>query len=154
MMTDNPNTWTIQALKEYFDQHCESSEIAITKAEEKQEQRFQSIQTAVTKAEEKLEQRFQSLQMAVTKAEAATEKRFESVNEFRQQLGDQSRTFMPRLEFENINRNLNEKVDNIIKKFDKVDNTKQGGNNVWAIIISIISLIGVVLSIIISVSKV
>ena len=37
---------------------------------------------------------------AVNKAELATEKRFEGVNEFRQQLADQARTFMPRAETE------------------------------------------------------
>jgi hypothetical protein len=138
-MTDNISNWTIPALKEYFDSMLD--------------QRFQSTETAVRKAEEKLEQRFQAMQMAVTKAEAATEKRFEGVNEFRMQLSDQSRTFMPRTEFENIHKNLNEKVDSIIKKVEKFDNLKQGSNNVWAIIISIVSLIGVVFSIVISLAK-
>jgi hypothetical protein len=36
---------------------------------------------------------------AVTKAEIATEKRFESVNEFRQTLSDQTKTFLARTEF-------------------------------------------------------
>ena len=37
---------------------------------------------------------------ALTKQENATEKRFESVNEFRQQLNDQTKTFISRLEVE------------------------------------------------------
>jgi leucyl aminopeptidase (aminopeptidase T) len=152
-MTDNPNNWTIAALKEYFDQYCQSTEIAITKAENAAEQRVQAVQMAVNKAEEKLEQRFQALQLAVNKAEIATEKRFEGVNEFREQLSDQSRTFIPRMEFENIHKNLNEKVDSVTKKLDKVENVKQGGSNVWALIISIISFIGVIFSIIIGMVK-
>jgi hypothetical protein len=41
-----------------------------------------------------------SASAAVVKAEQASERRFESVNEFRAQLGDVIRTFMPRAEVE------------------------------------------------------
>jgi hypothetical protein len=152
-MTENINDWTIAALKEYFDQHYEMTETAIIKAEEAMEQRFQSVQVAVTKAEEKLEQRFQAMQMAVTKAETSTEKRFESVNEFRQQLADQSRTFMPRQEYENIHKNLNEKVDGVVKKMDKIENLKQGGSVVWAYILAAVSFIAAIISAGISITK-
>ena len=46
----------------------------------------------------------------MTKAEIATEKRFESMNEFRQQLSDQARTFMPRAESESQHTALNDKL--------------------------------------------
>ena len=55
------------------------------------EQRFKAQEQAVTFA-------LQSAEKAVTKAELAAEKRFESVNEFRDQLKDQTGTFITRNE--------------------------------------------------------
>jgi len=111
------------------------------------------------------EQKFDSLSEAVNKQEISYNERFASVNEFRLQLSDQSRTFMPRLETENtfkshekLHENLNEKLDGIIKaindrldgivkKMDKIENMKAGGNVVWAYIIATISLIATVISV-------
>jgi len=112
----------------------------------------------------RMEQRFQSLQLAVTKAEVATEKRFEGVNEFRNTLADQQRTFMPRTETESMftshsDRNeqmfktMDDKLNVVAKKLDKIENMKQGGNVVWAYVISIVSLIATLLAIIMYVSK-
>lgn len=50
---------------------------------------------------------------AVTKAETATEKRFEGVNEFRQQLADQTSTFLPRSE-------AAQRMDTIEKDIDQL----------------------------------
>jgi hypothetical protein len=60
-------------------------------ADKRYAQRFQDSGTAVNAA-------LQAAEKAVTKAEAASEKRFESVNEFRNTLSDQARTFIPRAE--------------------------------------------------------
>ncbi len=49
--------------------------------------------------------------LAVSKAEAAVEKRFDAVNEFRAQLGDQSRTLMPRPEAEVLFKSLDTRID-------------------------------------------
>jgi hypothetical protein len=107
------------------------------------------------------EQKFTSLGEAVRKQETAYNERFASVNEFRNTLSDQQRTFMPRIETEILFKNhedlhnvLNNKVDNIIKKLEKIENIKQGGNIVWAYIIAIISLIGVLISIAMNLSKI
>lgn len=50
---------------------------------------------------------------ATSKAETANEKRFESVNEFRAQLTDQARTFMPRAEAEAIIRRSTERIEEL-----------------------------------------
>lgn len=55
---------------------------------------------------------------AVSKAEIATEKRFESVNEFRNQLGDQARTFMPRTEAEVLVQSRYDRLAVMIKAMD------------------------------------
>lgn len=74
-------------------------------------QAFQSVRDLMQEKDLRDEQRFQSLQRAIDKAEEATEKRFEGVNEFRQQLGDQARTFLPRLEYDRAHTDLVERVD-------------------------------------------
>lgn len=60
-------------------------------------------------------QRFLATQEAITKAETAAEKRFDSVNEFRGQLTDQARTFMPRLESEQRMSTLDDKIAALTK---------------------------------------
>jgi hypothetical protein len=57
-----------------------------------------------------------SAQQAVTKAEMAAEKRFESVNEFRGQMNDQSKTFMPRGEADGAIKSLNERVSGFMPR--------------------------------------
>jgi len=78
-------------------------------------------------AQQKLsDTKFEALDRAVVKAEAATEKRFEGVNEFRQQLGDQQRTFIPRSEVLVIQVGLNEKIVQLTKPVDEVKATQAG----------------------------
>ena len=97
--------WTLQTLKEYF------------------------------------EQRLDAMDLAITKAEQATEKRFEGVNEFRNTLSDQQRTFVPRLEYEGGHLELTNRVNDLRARLDKIENMKQGGNVVWAYVIAGISLV-------------
>ncbi len=124
---DNKDRWNVLSLKEYFD-------------------------LAVTNLDEKIEQRFLSMKEAVNKAETATEKRFEAVNEFRSTLSDQQRTFIPRKEYEVSNCSLDAKVTEVVKKMDKIENMKQGGNVVLAYIISAISLLIAIASFIIKIN--
>jgi hypothetical protein len=73
----NISGWTVDTLKEHF------------------EARLNAQRTAMEAA-------FAASEKAILKAEAAAERRFESVNEFRGQLTDQTRTFLPRETFESI----------------------------------------------------
>ncbi len=57
---------------------------------------------------------------AVTKAEAANEKRFDSVNEFRQTLSDQNKTFAS-----------TERVDGITQRLDKIEGRSGGQSDSW-----------------------
>lgn len=67
--------WTLETLKEHFDQ------------------RFSDQDRAVTAA-------LEAAKEATTKAENAADKRFDAANEFRGQLADQASHFMPRTEAE------------------------------------------------------
>jgi predicted nucleotide-binding protein (sugar kinase/HSP70/actin superfamily) len=101
--------------------------------------------------DERLAQKFESLAMAINKAEMATEKRFESVNEFRATLTDQQKTFLTSSEYKSAHQNLVDLVstsgknlsDNILsqkERIDKLDNIKQGGQNLWVLIIGIVAI--------------
>ena len=127
-MTDDRNEynekrWNVYSLKEYFDM-------------------------AIAKMDEKIEQRFCAVKEAVDKADKATEKRFEGVNEFRNAMGDQQRTFIPRREFEISIDSLSRKIVDIEKHMDKIANMKAGGNVVLAYIISAISFVVAIVSLI------
>jgi hypothetical protein len=99
----------------------------------------------------RLAQKFESLDRAIQKADAANEKRFESVNEFRSTLADQQRTLMSRMEYNSAHESLqtllttNNKTlsDQIIaqkERIDKLDNLKQGGQNLWVLIVGIVAI--------------
>ena len=64
------------------------------------DQHIQAVQTQSTDRIEALRREakaaLEAAEMAISKSEVATERRFESVNEFRAQLSDQVRLFMPR----------------------------------------------------------
>ena len=106
------------------------------------------VESIVGALEKNIHNRLEQMDKAVCKAEIATEKRFEGVNEFRAQLGDQARTFLPRQEYELAHKNLINKIDDLKTRFDKVENMKQGGNVVWAYVISGMSLIGTIIVIV------
>ena len=55
---------------------------------------------------------------AVAKADIANEKRFDAVNEFRGQLNDQAKTFMPRTETTALIKSIDDKVDSLQTNFD------------------------------------
>jgi hypothetical protein len=65
--------WTLETLKEHYDQRFKDQEKAVSAA-------------------------LQAAKEATTKAENASDKRFEATNEFRGQLSDQAAQFMPRPE--------------------------------------------------------
>lgn len=94
-------SWTLETLKELIEQRLDSMDKALTAA-------------------------LQATKEAIQKAETATEKRFESVNEFRSQLGDQARTFMPRLEAEQRLDQLVQEQLRIKAKMERQEG-KEGG---------------------------
>lgn len=102
--------------------------------------------------DERLLQKFESLATAINKAETATENRFKGVNEFRATLADQQKTFLGASEYKSAHQNLLDLVntstkttnDTIItqkERIDKIDNMKQGGQNIWILIVGIVGFI-------------
>jgi len=67
-----------------------------------------------------------SADRAVAKAESASDKRFDGVNEFRSSLNDQTRTLMPRAEYEQAMRAMNEKIDILTARVNTRDDRGRG----------------------------
>jgi hypothetical protein len=58
---------------------------------------------------------------AIAKADAATEKRFDAVNEFRAQLADQARTFLPRGEYDVNHEALAERITQLNERLSALE---------------------------------
>ena len=106
----------------------------------------------------KLVDKFESLATAINKAETATEKRFEGVNEFRNTLSDQQKTFLTSNEYKSAHQNLLDLVNTSTKttsdtiltqkeRIDKIENIKQGGQSTWMMIVGIVAFISALFSI-------
>jgi hypothetical protein len=124
---ENNTIWTLEALKEHYDVVLKNQ--------------YEHYKILLAERDERVTQRYQAMELAVNKAEVATEKRFECVNEFRAQLGDQSRTLMPRIETEVLLKNANDKIDALTIKVEKSENIKAGGNAMIAYIVAGISIL-------------
>jgi len=125
---DNYKRWNVESLKEYFD-------------------------LAIANLEEKIEQKFCSVKESVNKAESAHDRRLDSMNEFREQLRDQQQTFVEKSTYMSDLKNLNEKINDLKDKLQKIENIKEGGNLVWAYVASAISLIIAIVSVTINLLK-
>lgn len=132
-------------LKEYL--------LAIIEENDKRyEQRFRdtkiAVDAALIAADKAVAAALAGQKEAVIKAENASEKRFESVNEFRNTLSDQQRTFLPRNEYIIAHTSLGEKVDNLNSRLDKSEGKGTGFSSSWGILLGAVGLISVIYSLI------
>lgn len=107
-------------------------------------------------------EKFESIDKAITKAETATDKRFESVNEFRAVLTSQQNTLLPRVEYDAGHKSLSELVSSQHKtlsdviltqkeRIDKLENLKQGGSNMYILIVGILGILMAIASFILNI---
>jgi hypothetical protein len=134
MSDERQSEWTVDTLKEHVERMLalakSDTEKLVALAKDHQE----SIALARIAA---LNQRFVDAERAIAKAEAASEKRFEGVNEFRQQLGDQARTFMPRIEAEKSFSNIEQQIANLLKQNAQNLGKQSGSQQLWAYIVGV-----------------
>ena len=120
-------SWTLEA----YVSHNESMRV---ETDRRYEQRFAAQEKAVEAA-------LTSAKEAVLKAETASEKRFEGVNEFRATLADQAATLISRAEVEQLFKALNEKVDSVTGRMDRLDGRAGGIDASWVKIVGIITIL-------------
>lgn len=115
------------SLREYVDGRFEAQEKAVAAALAAQEK---AVAAALAAADR-----------AVAKAEAATERRFENSNEWRNTVETLQRTYMPRIESEQLHRASAEKLSEITTRVNARDDRGQGLNHGWVILVSAIGVI-------------
>ncbi|MFG1882433.1 hypothetical protein [Micromonospora sp. NPDC049102] len=91
-----------------------------------------------------------SADKAVTKAEAATEKRFESVNEFRQTLSDQTKTFIARVEFEVVRDSHARQIADLASRLDKLEGKGVGLNAGWVYLVGGLTVVATVVGLVLA----
>lgn len=110
------------------------------------QQRFiaqeQAVQAALTSAKD-----------AVHKAEMASEKRFEGVNEFRATLSDQASTFISRTEVDQRMKGIDEKVDIIMGRMDRLEGRSGGMDASFVKLVSMVAMAGAIIAIITAIIK-
>ena len=98
------------------------------------EERDTRYQQRFEAQEHSLQSALNAADRAVAKAETATEKRFEGVNEFRSQLADQARTFLPRQEYDARHETLVDQMGAMGSRLTALEGTKSGRSEAiaWA----------------------
>jgi hypothetical protein len=91
---------------------------------------------------------------AVAKAETATEKRFEGVNEFRAQLNDQARTFMPRTESDASALRMAERIQELTDRMNRAEGHGAGAKDNKAGLYAALAAVAVLLSIVVVVANI
>ena len=129
-----PHSETSISLKAHF-------EAILAEIEKRNVQRFESQSLATAAA-------LAAADRAVTKAETSAEKRFEAVNEFRNTLGDQQRTLMPRSESEIRFSSLTDRVAKIELLLQERLGEAQGHKNGLAIILGLTTFVSTLIAIV------
>ena len=144
-LSDNTLLVQIKNLDEKF-------RLLMDEAEKRNGQRFdaqqEAVSTAMVAAEKAVSAAMAAAEKAVTKAEVAAEKRFEAVNEFRQTLSDQQRTFMTRTEYSVQHLSLSDKFDVMNSRITILDKMvgeirerSAGRTDIWGILLGSIGLL-------------
>ncbi len=138
MPNQDESQWTLATLKYYLEQ-------LIMNHETMDLQRHLSEHTAVIVAQQAMSATLLQTQLttndALRKAEVAIEKRFDSVNEFRAQLGDQARTFLPRPEFDIQQLAMGARIAALEKSVNDFQGRKSGVFEGWGWAVGIVSLL-------------
>ena len=114
------------SIKEYFER-------VFSERDDRYSQRFDAQEKAVAAA-------LAAAKEAVTKAETATEKRLEGVNEFRQSLEDQQRTFIRQDVFDARFKGLEDQLALLATQASENKGRGVGRNDAWAYLVAGVSL--------------
>ncbi len=90
---------------------------------------------------------------AADKALSAIDKRLEGVNEFRGQMADQQRTYIPRQEVEIMFKNISERTAKNEELLSRIDASKKGSGETWAYVIGAIGLLIGIITLIVKYGK-
>jgi hypothetical protein len=115
------------------------------------EARFVMLRTVMDSHAERAALALAAADKAISKGDIATEKRFESVNEFRQTLSDQTKTFISRVEFEALRDTHAARIADLSSRLDKTEGKTVGLNAGWVYLIGALSAAGTMVSIVVAI---
>lgn len=144
----NISGWTTDTLRSHLMDIMNERDLRYQQRFESQES---NLGTAIVAQEKAVAAALGAAERAVAKAETATEKRFDGVNEFRGQLSDQARTFMPRSEAELQFKQLTELVDKTIDTTSRAEARSGGLKDGWGYLVGALSFVGLIVTIIVAV---
>jgi hypothetical protein len=113
--------------------------------------KFSLLRTVIDSQAERAALALAAADKAIAKGEVATEKRFESVNEFRQTLSDQTKTFISRVEFEALRDTNAARISDLFSRLDKIEGKAVGLNSGWVYLVSALATVGTVVGLIIAI---
>jgi hypothetical protein len=90
--------------------------------------------------------RFEAIKEAITKAESANDKRFDGVNEFRGQLGDQTRLLMPRLEVEEKFKGMEKSISELTTRVNAREDRGRGMGEIWGYVLGVLGALAIIYS--------
>jgi len=120
------NNLRFQLIQEELDRRFREVQLQI-------DQRFdsskQAVDAALISADKAVQAALKSAETAVNKADVAAEKRFDSVNEFRQTLSDQTKSFVTSDRYDG----LGSRVDDLRDRLTRVESVAQGASTAQAV---------------------
>jgi hypothetical protein len=131
--------------------HQHQSEQRVRALETLLDAKLDTLRTVIGLQAEKSVMALATSDKAILKAEAATEKRFESVNEFRQTLSDQTKSFISKVEFEALRDTHGTRIADLSSRVDKIDGKAVGLNASWVYLLGGLSAAGTVVSVIVAI---
>ena len=141
--------WTVDTLKAYCERVISDNDLRYQQRFESQEA---NLVTAITAQEKAVSAALAAAEKAVGKAEVAAEKRFDAVNEFRGQLSDQARDFMPRKEAELQIASLEDKVSLLQQAIDTGGGRAAGLKDGWGYLVGVVSVAALIVTIVVAVA--
>ncbi len=121
------SSWTIDSLKEHYDQRFTDQE--------------QAVKNALTAQKEAVAAALAASEKAVAVAESNAEKWRASANEWRGAMNDRERSLMPRSEAESMFKGNAEKVDALQARMDRNEGRGTGLNAGWGYLVAGIMLL-------------
>jgi hypothetical protein len=116
------SAWQVDTLHDHFTE-------LLNEMDKRYEQRFHA-QEILRKENDVLNNR------ALVSALAANEKRLDAMNEFREQLKDQSASFIGRAELMQNTKMFDDKIDVIERRLDRTDGKGEGINVIWLFVVN------------------
>jgi len=130
---DRRSSWTVDTLKDHYDQRFNDQE--------------QAVKSALTAQKEAVAAALAASEKAVAVAETNAEKWRQSANEWRGAMNDRERNLMPRTEAENASKANAEKINALGTRIDKSEGRTSGLLTIFAILSSLGVLVAIFMAI-------